>query len=578
MGWSVRIGGSALVLGLALTLAGCGGGAAKSAESSPARARSEVFERVGASVVAVLNANEAEQREEETKALGVLTKEKAKAPKKIIDVSLRKDPIPDGTGFLIEGGMVLTAAHVVQAPRHLKLKTRAGQLVDAELVHIDEVRDVAVLKPKQPLQNVPPLTLGRAEDVKPGRTVWALGHTAGAGGGLWALSWGISEGIASGVVEQLGASLLVFDAPVFPGFSGGPVIALDADRKPVVIGVNQAILFAGSTISTISAAASIGDIRKAIAKEPPAIQKTLAEYAAKKRSEQRAELFVTAQLSVHRDPSALASAAIGGNSRVISIHEGHASVPVVAMVLGAPLGKNALRFELHDPNDKIVAKDERTLTLEHKERVGFASANFTVLPEFAGRYDIVVKLNDKVIGQTDVWLDDPSDDQQAIDDEDDDVDAEPKVDVVVAMLGSSDPLALYGIRAAWSEWRYPRRVGFTWFARGSRGWSGRNVAVSAFVLDPNGAIVGRGVGCIRPELRAEHTWDCMGSGGTPLVSSAGHYDIVFALNDRPVAMWPMEAIVREDQSPIQSWLHQLQNRPPTRVPDAPKPESRKPKH
>lgn len=549
----------ALVLGLAFSMAGCGPGARTASDASPARARSNVFERVGPSVVAILNANEAEQREEEEKSLGQLAKARAKAPKKVIDVSLRKEPIPHGTGFLIEGGMVLTAAHVVQAPSHLKLKTRSGQVVDAELVHIDEVRDVAVLKPKQALKDVPPLPLGRAADIEPGRTVWALGHTAGAGGGLWTLSWGISEGIASGLVEQLGASLLVFDAPVFPGFSGGPVVTMDKNRRPVVIGVNQAILFAGSTVSTISAAASISDIRKAIAKQPPTIQKTLAEYAAKKRGEQRAELFVTSQLSVHRDPSAFASAAIGGDNRVVQIREGRASVPVAAMVLGAPMGKNVLRFELLDPNDKVVAKEDRPLTLEHKERIGFVSAQFHITPELAGRYDVVAKLNDKVIGRNDVWLDDPNDDQQVIDEEDDDdVEDEPKVDVVVAMLGSSDPLAMLGIRAAWAEWHYPRRVGFTWFARGSRGWSGRNVAVSAFVLDSDGAIVGRGVGCIRPELRAEHTWSCMGSGGTPLLPKSGHYDIVFTLNERPVAMWPMEAMVREDQSMLQRWMHKVQ--------------------
>ena len=64
-------------------------------------------------------------------------------------------------------------------------------------------------------------------------------------------------------------------------------------------------------------------------------------------------------------------------------------------------------------------------------------------------------------------------------------------DVVVASYAREEPFALSGIRANWVEWRYPRRVGFTWFARGSRGWSGTNVAISAFVLDESGKIVGR---------------------------------------------------------------------------------------
>jgi hypothetical protein len=85
------------------------------------------------------------------------------------------------------------------------------------------------------------------------------------------------------------------------------------------------------------------------------------------------------------------------------------------------------------------------------------------------------------------------------------------------------------------------------------------VAISAFVLDDTGKIVGQGVGCIRPELRPEHTWSCAGAGGTPLVSKEGKYDVVFALNDRPIAMWPMEAMVRTStsSSALDNWVKNL---------------------
>jgi hypothetical protein len=132
------------------------------------------------------------------------------------------------------------------------------------------------------------------------------------------------------------------------------------------------------------------------------------------------------------------------------------------------------------------------------------------------------------------------------------------VSVVVAASGNTDPLTLLGIRGGWSEWHYPRRVDFTWFARGSRGWSGTNVAISSYVLDEKGHVVGRGVGCIQPEIRPEVPWSCMGAGGTPLIQGPGSYDIVFAINDRPVAVWPMEAIVRDDGSAaIESWVDQM---------------------
>jgi hypothetical protein len=123
---------------------------------------------------------------------------------------------------------------------------------------------------------------------------------------------------------------------------------------------------------------------------------------------------------------------------------------------------------------------------------------------------------------------------------------------------------LSGIRAGWAERSYPRRVEFTWFARGTRGWSGTYVSIAAYVLDQEGNIVGRSDGCFELELRPEHAWSCMGSGSTdgqpPLPTKEGPYDIVFAINDRPVAWWPMEAAIRKDHAPgsdIDRWMKEM---------------------
>ncbi|MCA9589747.1 MAG: hypothetical protein KC657_30800, partial [Myxococcales bacterium] len=181
----------------------------------------------------------------------------------------------------------------------------------------------------------------------------------------------------------------------------------------------------------------------------------------------------------------------------------------------------------------------------------------------------------KVMGRTDVWVEDPDEDDQPMDTQADAVeDGEPRVDVVVASFGRDDPLTMFGIRAGWVEWRYPRRVGFTWFARGTRGWAGTNVSITAFVLDDKGTIVGRGVGCVRGELRPENTWSCMGTGGSPLVAKEGKYDVVFAMNDRPIAAWPMEAMVRTGKagSALDRWMTELKKRNQMRrkKPTAPK--------
>ena len=142
-------------------------------------------------------------------------------------------------------------------------------------------------------------------------------------------------------------------------------------------------------------------------------------------------------------------------------------------------------------------------------------------------------------------------------------DGQPDVDVVVARLATESPLVLAGIRSTWTERSYPRRVQFTWFARGTRGWAGRDAIIAAYVLDQAGRVVGQSEGCFFPELRPENTWACLGTGGMmppPLAEKAGSYDIVFTINERPVAWWPMEATLRKDApttTEMDRWLQDM---------------------
>jgi hypothetical protein len=507
-----------------------------------------VFDTVSPSVVAILNDDEA-MLLQETRAAERESGHEWRMPKNVIDVSLRKEPMPHGTGFLIDGGIVLTAAHVIEWPEQLKITTKQGQTVDADLAYIDEVRDVALLTPRQSLYGIPPLTLA-SKNPEPGHRVWALGHT---GAGLWALAWGVSEGITSGVVEMLGAKLLVFDAPVYPGFSGGPVVTLDPDTgKPVVVGVNHAILFTGSLgpIATISSASAASDIRDAIARRKPELETKLAAYAKSKETEVRAELFITRNLELKRDSSLLTTAAIEGNQHAIQLtkEEPIARVPAVAMLFGLPPGEQEVTFEIEGPDEKVIDTRTRTIKVGPHERVAFASGDFHFEPKTSGRYHVHTKLGTKQVGHADLWISYSADAPRALGPAGEAIDtedlAEPQVDVIVASGAQEEPFAIAGIRSAWVEWRFPRRVDFTWYARGTRGWSGTNVAIRSFILDAQGKIVGRGVGCFQHELRPENQWQCAGTGGNPLLMSDGRYDVVFTLNDRPIAMWPMEALTR----------------------------------
>jgi hypothetical protein len=555
---------------LPLLLVACGGSATPQPAAPTKSLAQTVFEATAPSVVAILNDDRADREQEikdEEKTLG----DESHAPKHVIDVSLRKDPTPHGTGFAILDPQtqqleIVTAAHVVLRPDRLKLTTRDGQTVAATVVRIDEVRDVAILSPSEPLKGVPPLPLADANP-EVGAPVWAMGHT---GQGYWALSWGMSQGIASGIVDMFGEKLLLFDAAVYPGFSGGPVVALGADGKPHIVGVNHAILFTGSlglsVLGPISSAVSLGELREATLGHAPPIEATMAAYAKEQRGKKWADIFVTDHLSVSRDDEDQPVAAIFGNAHDVDVDDdGRARIPAVAMLFGLDAGAHDVTFEVHDPAETVLASETTSVRVGDKQRVAFASTSMRFLAKSHGKHAVVAKLGDKEIGRSFVNLSLPDDDDDAQDDPDADAsdDGNPDVDVVVAQVGQDDPLAMLGIRSDWSEPKFPRRVEYRWFARGSRGWTGTNVSISSYVIDTSGHIVGRNEGCFQPELRPEHAWSCMGEGGGmpfPMASAEGPYDIVFAINDRPVAWWPMEAIIQVEHAPgsdVSRWMKEM---------------------
>lgn len=553
-------------LGLATALvAGCGAGTATPDSKSPVTNSQLVFELAAPSVVAILNDDRAD-REQEIKDVEKAMGDESHAPKKVIDVSLRKEPTPHGTGFMIDGGRIATAAHVVLRPDRLKVTTRTGQTVDADVEHIDEMRDVAILKPRVPLKDVPPLPMGTLDPVV-GQAVWSLGHT---GHGFWALSWGMSQGIASGIVDMFGEKLLLFDAAVYPGFSGGPVVTMEADGRPHVVGVNHAILFTGGSsfpIGPISSAAALVELRAAAAKAPHPLEPKLAEYAKKQRERQYADVFITDRLNIQRDVHDNQVASFMGNAKEIEIDDsGRVRIPAMAMLFGLARGKShELTFEVHDPSSNVVVSETATVRVAERQRVAFASTSMRFTARTHGKYAVVAKLGEKELGKSFVLLSKEGDDEDPAESHDADSsdDGDPDVDIVVAAAGRPEPLTMMGIQSAWLEKSYPRRVNYSWFARGTRGWSGTFVAVSGFVLDENSHIVGRSDGCLTGELRPEHTWACMGTGGMhppPLPTREGPYDIVFAVNDRPVAWWPMEAMIRQEHFPgsdVSRWANEM---------------------
>lgn len=560
---------TSLVALVALSAAACGGSSAPPA-AAPRPLAQAVFDATAPSVVAILNDDRAD-RDQEIRDVEKTLGDESHAPKHVIDVSLRKEPTPNGTGFAIADPQtgkleIVTAAHVVFRPDRLKLTTRTGQTVDGRVVRIDEVRDVAILEPVQPLKDVPVLPLASA-DPAVGAPVWALGHT---GQGFWALSWGMSEGIASGIVDMFGEKLLLFDAAVYPGFSGGPVVTLGADGKPRVVGVNHAILFTGeqetSPLGPISSAVALSELRETCLGHAAPVEATMAAYAREQRKRRWADLFVTNQFQVSRDEQDQPVASIVGNARDLEIaDDGSVQVPAVAMLFGLGPGSHDVTFEVRDPAEAVLASETTTVRVGPEQRVAFASTNMRFPAPSHGKHAVLAKVGDKEVGRTFVNLLVAQDDDDLADEHDADStdDGNPDVDVVVAQVGHDDPLALLGVRASWAERTFPRRVAYAWFARATRGWSGTNVSIASYVLDQAGRVVGRNEGCFQPEVRPELAWSCMGEGGGlpfPMANAEGPYDIVFAINDRPVAWWPMEAVLQAQHAPgsdFARWLKEM---------------------
>jgi S1-C subfamily serine protease len=127
-----------------------------------------------------------------------------------------KDGIGSGV-FISPDGFILTAAHVVTADT-VEIRTKNGKSYQADVLRMDEDKDVALLRLKEPPSETPclPLDVGTAPA---GEDVYALGSPAGE-----ELSFSISRGIVSGARTIGGTSYVQTDAAINPGNSGGPLV------------------------------------------------------------------------------------------------------------------------------------------------------------------------------------------------------------------------------------------------------------------------------------------------------------------------------------------------------------------
>jgi serine protease Do len=137
-----------------------------------------------------------------------------------------------GTGFLIEGDRVATAAHVVSGAVAISVETDS-RTYTASIESIDEAADLASLRLSEPDPgHVFRFTSG---DPAPGTRVAVIGYPLD---GPLSISEGTVSGIDRVVDTDTGplGELLQTDAAVNPGNSGGPIVTSSGEAAGVISG------------------------------------------------------------------------------------------------------------------------------------------------------------------------------------------------------------------------------------------------------------------------------------------------------------------------------------------------------
>lgn len=133
-----------------------------------------------------------------------------------------------GSGFFIsDDGYLLTNEHVVGGAKFVKIKTLAGKSMVGQVIRIDSIRDVALVKTEG--AGMPVLAV-RKTPPSVGEAVYAIGSPYGE-----KLAGTLTQGVLSSRRTLEGVTFLQSDASISQGNSGGPLI----DASGSAIGIAQ---------------------------------------------------------------------------------------------------------------------------------------------------------------------------------------------------------------------------------------------------------------------------------------------------------------------------------------------------
>ncbi|HPO50137.1 MAG TPA: trypsin-like peptidase domain-containing protein, partial [Spirochaetota bacterium] len=145
-----------------------------------------------------------------------------------------------GSGAIFDkSGLVITNYHVVgNADKLTVALTSEDKVYDAEIIGSDPENDLAVLKIKNPPDDLVTINFGKSSNLKVGQKVYAIGNP-----------FGLDRTLTSGIISGLGRPIktengniiegaIQTDASINPGNSGGPLL----DSGGNMIGINTMII------------------------------------------------------------------------------------------------------------------------------------------------------------------------------------------------------------------------------------------------------------------------------------------------------------------------------------------------
>lgn len=140
-----------------------------------------------------------------------------------------------GSGVIVDAhGHVITNQHVIENASEIRVQLADGRIATPIVVGNDPATDLALLRIDLP--NLPVMTLGRSDELRPGDVVLAIGNPLG-----------LSQTVTQGIVSATGrgnprlarfADFIQTDAAINFGNSGGALINTEGE----LVGINTAVL------------------------------------------------------------------------------------------------------------------------------------------------------------------------------------------------------------------------------------------------------------------------------------------------------------------------------------------------